>query len=132
MRQSHIRLVKLSGLPMLARDKNRGLGSAAFCVLLFAAGDPRDALVIWTAKMSSFDVACSIDIQLLCGAGLERTKAFLRTCPEADAKEALDYIESCIPTGDFEDFTPTHWLERCLHYYGLAPASLIGRERPER
>ena len=49
------------------------------CVQLFNAGVLHDALMIWQAKESSWDAHCSIDIQLLCGAGLAETKAYLVT-----------------------------------------------------
>jgi hypothetical protein len=63
------------------------------CIQLFSAGIPRDALLIYRAKMSSFDAGCYIDIQLVCGAGLEPTKAFLRESSEADAKRLLAVLE---------------------------------------
>jgi hypothetical protein len=37
------------------------------CVQLFNAGDLDDVLRVWAAKRASFDVGCSIDVQLLCG-----------------------------------------------------------------
>src|SRR5258708_7595175 len=46
-----------------------------FCIQLFAHGDIEDTLLIWRAKQSNFDAACGIDVQLLCGAGLEATKS---------------------------------------------------------
>lgn len=45
------------------------------CVQLFNAGDPDDVPAIWRAKTSRWDAHCSIDVHLLCGAGLEKTKA---------------------------------------------------------
>lgn len=69
--------------------------------------------------MSSFDAGCCIDIQLVCGAGIERTKAFLRDCREPEAEKLLDHLESCISAGDFEGFTPTGHLEFYRGYYGL-------------
>jgi len=39
------------------------------CVQLFNAGAVGDALAIWRAKTASWDAHCSIDVQLLCGAG---------------------------------------------------------------
>jgi hypothetical protein len=63
------------------------------CVQLFNAGEVGDALAIWRAKSASFDAACSIDVQLLCGAGLAETKAFLSAafgggagCPSVAAR----------------------------------------------
>src|SRR4029077_198220 len=49
------------------------------CVQLFSIGEVEDALLIWRAKGSSFDMWCGLDIQFLCGAGLEATKMFLAT-----------------------------------------------------
>jgi hypothetical protein len=46
------------------------------CVQLFHTGVLSDALATWKAKCASFDAGCSIDVQLLCGGGLEPTKAY--------------------------------------------------------
>jgi hypothetical protein len=102
-------------------DKSRDWGESlkTLCIQLFSAGEPSDALLIYKAKMSSFDAACYIDIQLVCGAGIERTKAFLRGCPEPEAEKLLDDLESCISSGDFEGFTPAGYLELYRRYYGL-------------
>jgi hypothetical protein len=51
------------------------------CVQLLNAAEVGDALAIWRAKTASFDAHCSIDVQLLCGAGLAETKA--RSCPRS-------------------------------------------------
>jgi hypothetical protein len=59
------------------------------CVQLFNAGEVGDALAIWGAKTASFDAACSIDVQLLCGAGLDETKAFLSGQRSEQARAAL-------------------------------------------
>jgi hypothetical protein len=45
--------------------------------------------------MSDFDAGFYIDIQPVCGASFERTKAFLRDSPEPEAEELLAYLESC-------------------------------------
>jgi hypothetical protein len=70
--------------------------------------------------MSSFDAGCYIDTQLVCGAGIERTKAFLLDCREPEAEKLLDHLESCISAGDFESFTPARHLEFYREYYGLS------------
>ena len=44
------------------------------CVQLFNAGGLRDVAMIWHAKTSSWDAHCSIDVQLLCAAGLGERK----------------------------------------------------------
>ena len=47
------------------------------CIQLFSLGVAEDSLLIWDAKQSSFDAGCGLDVQFLCGAGLEATKEFL-------------------------------------------------------
>ena len=93
----------------------------ALCVLLFAAGDPRDSLLIFKAKMSSFDAACYIDVQLVCGAGIEYTKDFLLNSQDHDARKLLEDLAACISAGDFAGFTPASHLESYREYYGLDP-----------
>ncbi|MFC4499826.1 MULTISPECIES: hypothetical protein [Streptomyces] len=75
------------------------------CVQLFNAAVLEDVLLIWQAKSASMDAGFSIDIQLLCGSGLARTKAYLssRRLPEAEA--ALQRLLRCEAAGDFEDFS---------------------------
>lgn len=75
------------------------------CVQLFHAGDLDDVLTIWNAKRSSWDADSSIDVQLLCGAGLEETKAYLTTANPPEALAALDYLQLCEGAGDFEGFS---------------------------
>jgi hypothetical protein len=89
------------------------------CVQLFNAGSLDDVLSIWQAKTSSFDAHCSIDVQLLCGAGLEETKAHLSAENSDDASAALDYLLRCEAAGDFADFsveTASRWYAK--YYLG--------------
>ncbi|MEV0971745.1 hypothetical protein [Microtetraspora glauca] len=89
------------------------------CVQLFNAGSLDDVLCIWQAKTSSFDAQCSIDVQLLCGAGLEETKAHLSAANSGDASAALDYLLECEAAGDFVDFsveTASRWYAK--YYLG--------------
>ena len=58
------------------RDSNEPL--KVLRIELFSAGIRSDALLIYKAKMSSFDAGSYIDIQLVCGAGFEATMAFTR------------------------------------------------------
>jgi hypothetical protein len=102
-------------------DRDWGESLKTLCIQLFSAGEPSDSILIYKAKMSSFDAACYIDIQLVCGAGIERTKAFLLNSCEPDARKLLDELEACISAGDFEDFTPAGHLEFYRRYYGLSP-----------
>jgi hypothetical protein len=100
------------------RDSNGPL--KLLCIQLFSARIPSDALLIYKAKTSSFDAACYIDIQLVCGAGLEPTKAFLRESSEADAKKLLALLEDGNSAGNFDGFTPERHLEFYRRYYGLS------------
>jgi hypothetical protein len=82
-------------------DEGDTLVMKALCVLLFASGHVEDSLAIWRAKRASFDAGCSIDVQLLCGAGFDATLRYLGGVDSEDAREALAYILSCEATGDF-------------------------------
>ncbi|MFD3929442.1 hypothetical protein [Streptomyces sp. NPDC058614] len=75
------------------------------CVQLFNAGVLDDVLLIWQAKSASMDAGCSIDIQLLCGSGLDRTKAYLSSQGLPEAEAALRRLLRCEAAGDFEDFS---------------------------
>lgn len=75
------------------------------CVQLFNVGMVEDVLLIWQAKESSWDAHCVIDVQLLCGAGLAETKAYLAAESSAGASEALGYLLECEAAGDFIDFS---------------------------
>lgn len=81
------------------------------CVQLFSRGKLEDVLRIWDAKETSMDLACTIDVQFLCGAGLDLTKSYLEVHPSAAAAKALAYLNQC--EDDFDDFTPQGYLEHC-------------------
>jgi hypothetical protein len=83
-------------------------------------GNVEDALLIWQAKQSSFDAACYIDIQLLCGAGLTETKDALSKNTSPEAKEALAWIIECETAGDFDDFSVENYLDFYRRYYGIS------------
>src|SRR5215471_14490044 len=51
------------------------------CVQLFSRGHLEDVLRIWDVKSAGMDLGCALDVQLLCGAGLEETKHFLASRP---------------------------------------------------
>lgn len=87
------------------------------CVQLFHAGHLSDVLPIWRAKESSWDAHCVVDVQLLCGAGLDATKAYLDADGSADAAEALEYLLRCEAAGDFDDFSPAAQSRREAAYY---------------
>jgi len=97
------------------RDGNEVLKTLS--VQLFSAGDPNDALLIYKAKMSSFDAGCYIDLELTCGAGLEETKIFLE---KSDDPAALRLLEDLAGGFPFKDFTPSAYLYYYKRYYGLS------------
>lgn len=89
------------------------------CVQLFSRGLLDDVMRIWTAKAESMDLDSSIDVQLLCGAGLPETKRFLAAHREPAAADALRYLEKCEAAGDFRGFSPRDHLERYRRYFYL-------------
>ena len=89
------------------------------CVQLFSAGVLDDVLRIWQAKESSWDAHCSIDVQLLCGAGLEQTKAYLAADGSEPAAAALHYLLACEAAGDFACFSIEDQFGWYSRYYYL-------------
>jgi len=59
----------------------------------------------------------SSDIQLLCGAGLNETKAFLANILSSPATSALNRIGLCEENGDFEGFSVRGRLDVYRSYY---------------
>lgn len=99
------------------RNRNSNEPLKLLCVQLFSAGIPSDSLLIYKAKMSSFDAGCYIDIQLVCGAGLEATKAFLSGSSDPEAKALLALLQNSSHAGDFDGFTPQQHLNSYRRYY---------------
>jgi hypothetical protein len=93
------------------------------CVQLFSIGRVEDCLLIWNAKTSSFDSMCGLDVQFLCGAGLEAAKVFLAASTAPEAKKALDYLKECEKSGDFDGWMPEKTLTFHRSYYHLEPPS---------
>jgi hypothetical protein len=87
------------------------------CVQLFNAGHLDDVLTIWQAKESSWDAHCALDVQLLCGPGLDATKAHLAADGSEEAAEALLYLTDCEAAGDFDDFSVDQQARRWAEYY---------------
>lgn len=88
-------------------------------IQLFSRGRLEDVLRIWDAKVSGMDLGASIDIQLLCGAGLAETKAFLAGRGTREAAGALGYIEECEAAGDFEDFSVASRMAQYRDYFAI-------------
>jgi hypothetical protein len=88
------------------------------CVQLFARGLLEDVLRIWNAKSAGMDLGAYLDVQLLCGAGLETTRKFLASQPGAVAAAALRRLVECERAGDFDGFSPAKQLARYRDYFG--------------
>ena len=104
-----------------AESQQQGSGNTElmklFCVQLFSRGELQDVMLIWRAKNASMDASCSIDIQLLCGAGLGATKEYLEGLTDQTAAKALRYLRECEAAGDFEGFSPGDWMKSFRDYY---------------
>lgn len=87
------------------------------CVQMFNAGHLDDVMAVWQAKVSSWDAHCALDVQLLCGAGLDATKAHLAACGSGAAAEALQYITDCQAAGVFGDFDVDQQARWWAEYY---------------
>ena len=70
-------------------------------LLLYKIGNVEDAPLLWEAKTVNFDTVCGLDIQLLVGAGVDETIAYLRDLGDEQSLGAVSYIEGCRATGDF-------------------------------
>ena len=83
------------------------------CAQLLSIGDVRDSLPIWRAKSASFDLMCGLDVQFLCGAGVNATRAYLGSIGTKESDEALECLDQCVAAGDFMDWSP----EQCVLFY---------------
>lgn len=87
------------------------------CTQLFSIGQIEDTRLIWQAKRLSMDSFFMMDVQLLCGAGLEATQLYLLEMDEEEAVAELAYLEKCEAAGDFEDFSKEVWMKQAKLYY---------------
>ena len=82
--------------------------------LMFAAyllaihKDPADSILLWKAKTIDFDTECGFHTELILGAGIKETVAFLKANNSMSAKNLLEYIKKCQDGGledtDIEDY----------------------------
>jgi len=105
-----------------AEAERRGTGrkedlALLCCVQLFSRGQLDDVLRIWDAKRAGMDLGAYLDVQLLCGAGMDATKAYLAKNGSEEALDALYYIEECEQAGDFEGFSPDDFLRGYRSYF---------------
>jgi len=89
------------------------------CLQLFSIGVVEDCLLIWDAKNSSFDAGCGLDVQFLCGAGLEKTKEYLAAMSDQPASNALQRLIDAEKSNDFNGWTARKTIADYRHYFGL-------------
>ena len=81
---------------------------------LYVIGDPSDAVRVYDAKMSNFDLGCGIDYQFMLGAGLEETIAHAKSINREDMAEYLEGLRSDPDLPDIDE-----WLQFKINYFGL-------------
>ncbi|GAA0562711.1 hypothetical protein GCM10010172_52450 [Paractinoplanes ferrugineus] len=111
-----IRRILRTEAELIQDDQDTELMKLA-CVQLFNAGDLNDVLTIWQAKESSFDAHCALDVQLLCGAGLDATKAHLAADGSELADAALAYLTECEAAGNFRHFSVDQYARGWADYF---------------
>ncbi|WP_408894467.1 hypothetical protein [Paenibacillus taichungensis] len=88
------------------------------CIMLFCIGNVEDTVLIWQAKRKNQDTGSYIDVQLLCGAGYEKTVTYLEQKDGDQARKQLKYLRQCEPY-DFVDFSKEEWVSNYKQYYEL-------------
>jgi len=71
--------------------------------LLFLLAQVEDVHLLWEAKTANFDTMSGFDVQLLVGAGVAPTLAYLQQIEEEWAEDARIYLEECQQAGDFQN-----------------------------
>ncbi len=69
--------------------------------LLFELRHAEDALLIWKAKQVSFDTHCGIPVELLVGAGVDKTLGYWRTQTSSEAKDLYEFLKEAAYAGEF-------------------------------
>jgi len=102
---------------LVEAEKGDELLLRLLCAQLFSIGVVEDSLAVWAAKSCSFDTMAGIDVQFMCGAGLEETKQFLRSTATEPSLAALEYLRECEASGDFEEYAVESVLEATREFY---------------
>jgi len=87
------------------------------CVQLFAGANVEDVRAVYLAKTASMDADAAIEVQLLCGAGLDETKRYLAGQDDEVARAALSRIVDSEGAGDFTDFAVATQMDAYREYY---------------
>ena len=106
---------------MVTESWQNGLDPFRLCgLMLFKLGNVEDSFLLWQIKELDFDTFCGLDIQLLVGAGVDKTIGYLKNLAEESALRAVDYIQKCRITGDFDNLG--RYVADCNRYFGYEPA----------
>lgn len=92
-------------------DDNLGLAA----LLLAGHGDVGDVWSIWRAKGANFDTGIGLDVELLLGAGVEPTVAYVRAAEHPDREDVLRCLGDDMPSE--EDVAAK--LESLREYHGV-------------
>lgn len=87
------------------------------CAQLFTFGDAKDAALIWRAKKSSMDANASIEIELLCGAGVEETRSSLSRARDHYSTGALKAVCDSVSSGQLADFSVSEFTKNLVEYF---------------
>jgi len=72
--------------------------------ILFKLGHAEDSLLVWRAKNINFDTETAISVELIAGAGIEQTLAYLQAVNSPESQAAHEYFMEYGELDDFESF----------------------------
>ena len=112
----HAEIRQLLEIEIKEHDDSEGCGEylRVLCFMLFFIGKVEDSVLIWKAKMLNMDTGCMIDVGLLCGAGFEQTRTFIKDSPVLCKMKS--YMEKCYAAGD--EFDKGEIVRNFKAYYG--------------
>lgn len=85
-------------------------------LLLFKIGNVEDSVLLWQVKTLDFDTYAGLDTQMLVGAGIDETIAYLKSLNSESALKAVDNIEM-----NRANFIDDH-VAGCSRYFGFEGA----------
>lgn len=106
---------------LLSESWENGLDPFRLCgLMLFKIGNVEDSVLLWQVKELDFDTFCGLDIQMLVGAGVDETIAYLKNLGDESAWKAAEYIQKCRESGDFDNIG--NYVTECNRYFGYETA----------
>jgi hypothetical protein len=82
---------------------------------LYIIGAPEDAVLVYDAKMSDFDLGCAFDCEFMLGAGLDKT---IEHAKKINHLDMVNYLEGLRGNPDLSEID--EWLKYRINYFGLA------------